>query len=541
MKKMFLAIALILAAALAFTACGRNNDDDNDGNNQQTPAVTQAPADTTQAPGDDNQTPAETQPPADPIRLTYAVARPDRLTQQHALDAMNAALLERGFILEFDLFDGAMYQVMLAGMEADLVAAARWNDFIPNAQQGAFAPIDRELIRTLMPTWYENHAGFLEAATVDGQIFAIPNNFVGINAPYWMLRRDWFPPGLTSIQSMDDLYAYLAHARTINPHMIPIAMSTAQVNWQMAALGFAQTHVFAPGTPRSVSAIAMDKRDYPNFVMHYTYEMEEYVEFLRWMTRFYDSGFFHSDILTNPFPWQEAFFAGESAVFAGTNHDWVNWIGRELEAADPNAELYLLDFGAVFNVYADHTSAMGQGMTIPSRSADSVPDVLRLIYAFYTDQALQDLWRYGVEGVDHIHHADGRFEILDPDGMDMPIAFAPIYENVFHNRVLVTQNPQYIEFRDQARARGWVNPFVEFVFDMSDPANAALRNNLHATTLEHLPMISIGMTNGDADAAIARLMEALLANGLEEYREENVRQMNAFAQERGLNITVSLP
>ena len=538
MKKMFLVMALVLVAALALAACNSNNDpapapDPTPAADQNaaTPAPTPAPTPT--------PTPVETPPPpAEPVRLTYSSAMPTFLTCDIAMAAMEEALLERGFILDFDTFDGEVYQIILAGLESDIISAARWNGFHDNARAGAFAPIPRELIQELMPTWYASHSGFLESATVDGVIYAIPNNTVGVNVPYWFLRRDWFPPGLTSIQSMEDLYAYLEHSLTINPHMIPIAMSTAQVNWQMAALGFAQTHIMAPGTPRSVSPIVMDKRDYPNFTLMYTYEVEEYVEFLRWLTRFYDSGFSHSDVLTNPFPWQEAFFAGESAVFATANLPWINWINTEFTAANPESELYLLDFGEVFGVRADFTSAMGQGMTIPTRSADSVPDVLRLLYLFYTDQEMHDLWRFGVEGVHYIHHADGRFEILDDEGRDLPIAFAPIYENAAHRRTLVTELPEYVAFSAQARARGWVNPFVEFMLDQSDPNVAAMRQNIQDTTLEFLPLLSIGMTGGDTDAFLAEFMERLFAVGLEEYKAENIRQMNEFIVERGLNVTI---
>jgi len=532
MLKILTVAALLLVAVMIFTACRGGNG--NETPPTPTPAATATPAGQTPAP-----TPEPTPEPREVVTLRYSVQTPGREPQQHALDAMAAALYEHGFIIEFETFEQGVYGVLLAGLDTDLIMSARWEGFHDNARAGAFAPIDIEQIRTYMPVWYSENAGFLSSSIVDGQIFAIPNNTVGMNVPYLFLRRDWFPPGMDEVVTMQDLYDYLAHSLYLNPHIFPFYQFQGQVNWQSGAMGFAASHIMAPGTPRSVNAVVLDKRDYPNFVLRRTYETPELVEFFHWMRRFYEAGFTSSDFLNDPTPQQEAFIAGQSAVFNSANLDWLPWIHGEFTPVNPDVELALFDLGRENNVLVDFGSAMGRGISIPFRSADSIPDVLRLIELLYTHQDLHHLWRFGVYGEDW-DDVDGRVRILDPEGRDMPIAYAPIYENHAHGRQRYGAWPEAHVFRQSVEARGFINPFVEWFFDMSDPVYGGIRTTLNDINLELLAPINLGL-HADVDGAIENLLNRQIAAGLEAYEQEVLRQLNVFIEERGLNVTVRLP
>jgi len=538
MKKMFklLAVAaLMLAAVMMFTACDRGGNEP-DPTPQPTPAATPTPGPTTP------ETTPEPTPEREVVTLRYSVPNPVRTPETHAVDALLAALYEHGFIIEFVGFESDAYQIMIATLETDLIAATRWDGFFDLAPQGAFAPITREQIQTYMPVWYSENAQFLPAATVDGQIFAIPNNAVGINAPYLMYRTDWLPPGMDSINSMEDLYDYLAHALEMYPHIIPWSMSQGMTPWQTPAMAFAYTHLMAPGAPRSPSVLVLDKRDYPNFVLTRTVENEGYREFFRIMRRFHESGFTHADSLVNPFAQNEEFWHGNTAVFNAAPHAWTNWINEQMTALwDGEVEIAVFDFGAVHNVGADRTSAMGRGIAIPFRSADSVPDVLRLIETLYTHEYLYVLWRYGVEGVDFNELEGGVIERLDEEGRDLPAAWGPIYENVRFQRPGANEWPGFRSFMDSIEAREFINPFVDILWDMGTNDLGLMRNSMTSIGQEEIPMLGLGL-HADVDTAMDNWLQRQIEAGLEEYEQEVLRQLQEYLITTGqTHVTVRLP
>jgi putative aldouronate transport system substrate-binding protein len=270
-----------------------------------------------------------------------------------------------------------------------------------------------------------------------------------------------------------------------------------------------------------------------------TYEVDAYVEYLHWMKAFGDAGFFTADLLNNPTPMQEAFFAGESAVFVSGSVGWVNWINGEFKANNPQpeAEIYVFDKGRAENVLIDVGSAMSTGLSIPARSADMIPDVLRFVELLYTDQELHHLWRYGVLGIDYEIVDGGRVLNLDEEGRDMPSGYYIPYENHRFVRENMGDWPSFHAFRDFLEDRRFVNPFADFVFDATvSPRMEAIMANIGDINGD-LALIYLGLVD-DMDEALADLTRRHIAAGLEEYKVELLRQLNQFIIDNNLNVTV---
>jgi len=538
MKKRLLAILLavfMLTALLA--ACA---DDDASSGTPDGGTGDSGTSGTTGS-GDGGSGGGDTAQTSDPIHILVATDAQDRQPDPVALDAFNAAMLERGFIIEFETFEPEAYQVFLLGMKADVIGTAAWYGYFENAQAGAFAPITRDQIRENMPQWYANNADFLTSVEVDGTIYAIPNSNPGLNSPYLFLRTDWFPPGKTEIVTMQDLYDYLEHSLTINPNMVPFNLDQGQVGWQLGAMGFGATHIMAVGSPNCTAPVVLDKRDSPNFVLRNTYEVDTYVEFLHWLRKFNEAGFLSADSMNNPTPMQQSFFAGESAVFTSLNIGWTNWINTEFKANNPQpeAQIYVFDMGKAGNVGVDLYSPMGSGVAIPAVSADRVPDVLKFIELLYTDAEIYNLWRLGVEGVHYEVTAEGAIRMFDEEGRDLPIAITPLYENHTFRRPGENDWPQFIEFELSMRERTFVNPFAQFTFDPTvSPSIEAINSNINDINGRYLTAIYLGM-NADVDAALAELTTALNNAGLDEWVEELLRQVNQFIVDRGLDVTIT--
>jgi ABC-type glycerol-3-phosphate transport system substrate-binding protein len=158
------------------------------------------------------------------------------------------------------------YKITLTGLDnVDIIRTADYLAYYDNARQGAYAEITLEDIKEYMPVWYAENADKLPSATVDGKIYCIPNANPWWNSPCGILRKDWFPPGMTEVNSLDDLGDYFAYVLETQPNIMPWAMSTGEVSWINGAYAFAASNLMAPGGPNCTSVICFNKLDDPNY------------------------------------------------------------------------------------------------------------------------------------------------------------------------------------------------------------------------------------------------------------------------------------
>jgi len=535
MKKRLLALLLAVLMLTTLLAACNNEPATTPGQNGGGSGTT-----TTGGGGGGGGSTDTTEPEEELLSITIAIGAPGRPPEEQALEALLTAFRDRGFEITFETYEPEAYQVFLTGLRADVIPSAAWEGYFENSRAGAFAPISREQIQTYMPQWYANHAEFLLASEVDGVIYAIPNCNPGLNSPYLFLRTDWFPAGKTEIVTMQDLYDYLEHSMNFNPNMVAFNLEQSQTGWQIGAKGFGAAHIMAIGPPNCTSPIVLDKRDHPNYVIRNTYEVDTYVEFLRWMRRFNEAGFLSADAMNNPTPMQQSFFAGESAIFTALNVGWTNWINSEFKAnnPEPEAQIAVFDMGKADNVGVDLFSPMGNGVSIPAASADSIPKVLQFIELLYTSPEIYDLWRLGIEGVHYEILENDTIRIFDEEGRDLPAAYSPLYENHRFRRPGENDWPHFLEFEASLRERAFFNPFAQFFFDATvSPRMEAIASNINDINGEFLPQIYLGM-HADVDAALADLTRRLNDAGLDEWVAEMLRQANEFIDARGLDVTI---
>jgi hypothetical protein len=275
--------------------------------------------------------------------------------------------------------------------------------------------------------------------------------------------------------------------------------------------------------------------------MMHTYEQPQYIEYLKWMRRFYEKGYWTTDVLNNQTAVSNAFVAGEAAAMYNLNPDGMNWIYPWFKVTQaemaPNAELAVFDMGLEHNVLADTTSPMGTGCAVPALSAAKVPDVLRFIEVLYTDQEIHHLWRYVVLGTDYEILDNGRVRILNEDNQDIPSGFYPIYENRNFQR-----EPEegywsgWAAFKQSIIDRSFVNPLVDFSFD-SEPVTAIMSNlaNIHD---EFVIQLYMGFQE-DVDGAVADVNQRFETAGLAEYEAEVLRQIQAYIEDMGVQASVT--
>ena len=444
--------------------------------------------------------------------------------------AINVELIPRSV-------DQEAMQITLTGLTGvDLIMAADYVGFYDNARQGAYAEIPVEMIREHMPVWYAENSDKLAAATVDGKIFGIPGSHPGWNAPCAVLRRDWFPEGLTTIRGLDDLYTYLAYVLETQPGVVPFNIDNGSFSWINGAFAFAATFLMAPGGPNCTSPVVFDKRDHPNYVLLENWSQPQLVPFFEVMKNYAEAGFWSPDAMNNPLGMWESFRTGQSGMQWITNIESLHGIWESIQQHDPNADLYVYDFGRENNVPIDTYSPMGGNVSIPM-NGENMEYVLKLLELLYTDQTAFNLVRYGVEGEDWELNDNGEIVIFD---VEAGIG----YWGITGNRDLeyVPDGgywPGFFALEDEIRAREQFNPFVGFGLDTTPIAD--ISNNWW--TEVHM-MYGVPVYMGFVDNVQEGINEVVRAGnlvGFDQFYDEAFRQLEAYVQQNfpGGEYTIS--
>ena len=428
------------------------------------------------------------------------------------------------------------YDIVLVGLnDVDLITSADFLRYFDHARQGAFQPIPREMIQTYMPQWYAYAARNLQAATVDGNIYAIPNPRPLENAPIAILRRDWFPPGLNSIDSMEDLYTYLAHVRDTQPQILmPWVMNTGEITWINGAFMFGAVFLKAPGAPSCVAPVVMDKRDYPDFRLVRNWEQPQIVYYLEWFRRFHEAGFWTTDVLDNPMGMGAAFNEGLSGIRWTLNTQAFEWLYPHMRRVHPEAELYAFDWGYRSQVPVDQMAPMGGAVSIP-RNGTNMARSLMLQELMFTDAELNRVWEFGIRGVDYNLNEAGEVYRLDEDGV-WPAGFSiPGLNRRLWPPPEGGRWPGHDALDAQIASRFQLNPFIGFGMNTDvSPAISAFGPNHWAQHMELGMLLYLGMSD-DIQATLDQFNSTLEQLGIDVWEEELYRQLQEFLVDAGLD------
>ena len=426
------------------------------------------------------------------------------------------------------------YNITVIGLNnVDLITSADWLSYFSNARQGAYQAIPREMIQRYMPEWYATASQNLLASTVDGNIYAIPLAYARVNAPMTVLRRDWFPPGMTTVRNMDDFYTYLAHIRDTQPQLLmPYVMDQGTTGWINGAKMFGATFLKAPGGPNCTAPVVLDKRDYPNFRLLNNWEQPQIVEYLEWFYRFRTSGFWSHDVPNNPVTMNNAFQEGLSGVMWMTQTDPLNWLFPSMRMNHPEAELYVFDWGLENNVPVDMFSPMNGAMSIP-RNGSNMERALMFINLLYTDVELTNVWQFGVEGVDWELNAAGELvRLIDifPAGFGNPLSNQRIWHAEEGGRW-----PGLEALNAQIDARLQFNPFVGFGFDTTvSPAVAAFATSAYSQQAQFGVPLYAGF-NSDIQGTLAEMNRLNTLAGIETWADALYEQLQQFIYDNNLD------
>jgi putative aldouronate transport system substrate-binding protein len=380
-----------------------------------------------------------------------------------------------------------------------------------------------------MPVWYSENTDKLPCATVDGKIYCIPNANPQPNAPCGVLRRDWFPPDMTEVNSLDDLDKYFAYVKENQANIMPFAMDTGAVSWINGAYAFAATNLMAPGGPNCTSTVCFNKLNDPNYKLLPTWKQPQLIPFFEKMKDFADKGYWTPDVMNNPVSLWEAFPNGQTAMMWVTNIDSINGVYTGLKQLSPEGEIFAYDFGLENNVPVDTYSPMGGAIAIP-RNGKNLERTLMLCELLYTDASVYRLFRYGVEGVDYELNDNGEVVTYD---VEAGFGYGEPYNNT--NFDYIPEGgywPGHEALKAQIESRLQQNPFVGFGLDTTPVSD--ISNNLWNVHMEYAMPIYLGFVD-NVQAAIDELNRQYDLVGYQAYEDEAFNQIEKYLAESGLS------
>lgn len=463
------------------------------------------------------------------VEITWmAVNAADTHRTEPILEAINDYLADTiGVTLALKSVDQEAYKITITGLEGvDLIMAADYVAYYDNARQGAYQEIPIDMIREHMPVWYSENADKLAAATVDGKIFGIPGSHPDWNVPSAVLRRDWFPDGLTEIRGLADLKTYLQHVLDTQPGVVPFNFGVGEFTWTNGAFAFAATNLMAPGGPNCTSPVVFNKLDHPNYTLLANWEQPQLIPFFEVMKEYAEAGFWTPDVMNNPVNLWEAFPNGQSGMHWITNPRSINGIWESLQQLSPGGEMYIYDFGKEHNVPIDTYSPMGGNVSIPL-NGQNMEHVLKLMELLYTDQKAFDLVRYGIEGEDWWLNDVGEVVIAD---VEAGLGYWGITPNADMEYVPDGGYwPGYLAFREEIAPRVQFNPFVGFGLDTTPIADISNNWWTEVHMLYGVP-VYLGFVDNVREG-INEVNRAGELVGFQQFYDEAFRQLDEYVKQ----------
>lgn len=417
------------------------------------------------------------------------------------------------------------YNLLLAsGEPLDLITSGDWLELWPNAQKGAFLPLD-DLLPVYAPaTWKEVPQEDWEQCKYNGQIVVLPENSFSQWVNHGMMYRgDWAKEfGINKVTNFDELGRYFQGIVDKKPGVIPFdAGASAQMfhGWVADNTDAIQLDMIPTGFMNIFFAKSFDER---YTVMSPVFE-QTFLDYANRMKEWGDKKYWREDVLNfKPDP-ENALLGGKTG--AHQHHSMVFSNERvKMDEKQPGSELQFFAFGEsrgnIIKMPIIHgATTVGINSKNPERAL-MVYDLMR------NDEEIYRYINYGMEGVQYVIKDGKRYR---PEGYDE--ARDGCYTNFWGGRVDKFEIPGdttwsgiydiWAGYEKIAKA----NPYSRFVPDRSkiEAELAAISD----VVSQMAPAIASGKA-GDPAKAVEEFRAKLKTAGFDNALKEIQRQFDEY-------------
>jgi putative aldouronate transport system substrate-binding protein len=386
--------------------------------------------------------------------------------------------------------------------------------------------LTEEMLQTYAPmTWENTPPSEWEEIRIDGKIFMIPQNLNFFGQFHFILRGDLMEQyNIPPVTTLEDLTTYFEI-------LVDNGFSTP-FNLDPNTYGFITTDLMAQR--QGWTAIAgswnyglLFEINSQSGQLISMFDTPEYMEVLKLMRKWNESGFIPRNALTNTVSTGDLFKDGTSAIMIH-NMGTANVIFGELKETQPDWNILLVDGTAGQSILPG--SAMGGGLSI-NRLSRNPERMLMATDLLRNDRDLNFLISRGIQGVHWDFYADGSDENLIIAGPDSERYFFEqnsvqwsAFRNTKFQPVIAGSIEGFAELNDSLASRRVDNPLLFFVLD--DENIRAEIAAITALSEQYLVPLRTGFV--DPEEGLAEYRAQLDRVGFEKVREEIQRQVNEY-------------
>ena len=405
------------------------------------------------------------------------------------------------------------------GEKIDIYYVGTTVPFSQFVSDGMIIPIT-DVLEERGQTILEKSGDLMKAFTVDGEIYAIPQNLYCATASGIDYNGDMFDeldmelPQEWNMQTLTDIGYKL---KEVNPDYYLMAKNGATDATEMSI--FYGMDNFGSGT--GVYGTLMNPETDTQIQNMYT--TEEFKEYCLYNIEWKENGFMPADQAVSGENAQDLYRNGQT---------FCQWVGvTPLEAITKQGSMSFHNQQAAFTnprLTSSGVQEKAWGISMNCERPDKAMDFLNLLYE---NADLANILNYGIEGKDYVYTEGSDRIISYPEGVDgTNVGWARIF-CIFGDSMDTAQMlPATEEFYSDLKAfndKAVVCPTLGYTFDASNVATeiTAVTNVVQ----EYVPSLVYGEVSEDElDAYLADLNERLDKAGINDIIAENQAQLDAW-------------
>lgn len=512
-KGMLTLLVLVFTMSLVLAACSGGNNGGNNGAKNNT----ETPGNTTETSNGDNSAASN----LSPYELKMVFPATKQRDHDAVIGKINEYLKEKINAtidiqpIEWGQWDDKV-NLMIASQEPmDIYFTAQWSNYAVNVSKGAFLELDDLLANTEAGQSIVNSLdpAFISGSKINGQNYGIPTNKELAASAGYIYRTDIAEElglDMDSIKSNADLGPILKQVKEAKPEMIPLFFRDGE-NFNV--------HYLAEfdylGDANIPGVLLKDQPD--GLTVQPRHEIDRYLENLKLAYEYFQAGYINQDATTTTLSAQDAMKAGNVFMIPSSLKP-----GKDIETESATGLVGKLKQFEVTGATIATSETAGSMLAI-SRTSDDPERALMFINLLHTDEYLNNLLNFGIEGEHYAMNSDNMMTPTEKTA-DYALGSAWMLGSMFLNNLWETEDPQKWEQYKEFNASGSVSPGLGFTFN-AEPVKTQVAQIVNVRK-EYDPSLDTGAVN--PDEVLPRYIEKLEAAGLRDIIAEKQRQFDEF-------------
>lgn len=403
--------------------------------------------------------------------------------------------------IDYTDYTARLSEIMNSGEEYDLAFTSSWaGDYFDNARAGEFLELNKYLETTGKHMKEIIDDRFWNGATIDGKVYAIPNQKELGVMPMWAFTKEYvdkYNIPYKELHSLEDLEPWLKLIKENEPNVIPLYMSKS---------------VSAPQYfDQLVDGVGVEFRDITLTVKN-MFETEKMKSTLETLRRYYEAGYINSDAaLTEDNKEVKRFVTkGDGQPYA--ERLWSEGIGYEIVTSP------------IMDSYITNSSSTGSMIAV-SKTSKNPQKAVEFLNLLNTDEYLRNLINYGIEGIHYEKIGENQIKLTD-NARKYSVGYYTV-GNLFLTYVLDEEPIDKWEEFKKVNDESGISPTFGFEFDPKEVKEEVQAINNIIKEFE--PVIYSGSV--DIEVYLKKLNLKLKEQGIDKVIVEMQRQIDNWVRE----------